>query len=146
MEEIYFELDTLSDAKQGILQVSNYEHTKELVDNILEQYQVFEIIDEDDLQRAKQIRAILNKITKAIDRKRIDTIEDYTRDFKEQCNTLKELIDTRSKEFSANINNFNKDKKYVAEEYVAVVTTSDAKAFKKLQEYCVKNNLNIKVK
>lgn len=146
MSELLFELDTIADAKEGVIKISDYEYSKSLVDQILNNFKPFEITDNDSLKVAKEQKATFNKIIKAIDRKRIDTIDDYVATFKEQCESLKKPFEDRVEELSQKINAFSAKTTFKPTKYSVTVTLTDEKELNKLTEYLKKKGYEFQVK
>lgn len=148
-----FELDTIVDTENGVLDIKGgFEKTLALALEIVNQNQVFEIVNDSDKKRAKEIRANLNKVVKAIDRRRIDTIADYTIQFTENCNAIKKLFEDRAAEFKAVIDAYEESQKLVVGEeagtkrYTATIKFTDEKLIKKLTDFCTKNGCELTIK
>ena len=147
-EDVMFELDTISDVSHGILRVRDYEKSLAMVNDILNSYPVYKISTDAELKEAKATRALFNKTIKAIDRKRIDTIEEFVGEFKTQCNDIKALLDARATEFGNEIDEYiaNRDVINQVKTYKAIITFEDKNMIEKINEFCKKNNLNLTIK
>lgn len=151
-EEIKFELDTVSDRATGLLAVSDYETTLAVTQKILDEHPVFEIATDDDKKAAKALRSSFNKVVKAIDRRRIDTIADFTTEFTEQCNTIKNMFDERQKVLGEKISAYEEAQKTVAVEgakvtkYTATLKFTDPKIVDKLTVFAQKNGCELVIK
>ena len=60
---------------------------------------MFVIKDDNDKKIAKDIRARLNKVAEQVSRIRIDSVEEYTKEFSDQCKEIAELFKSRANEF-----------------------------------------------
>ena len=151
-EEIKFELDTVSDRSTGVLKVNDYESTLELAKHILDVHPVFEILTDADKKEAKALRATYNKIVKEIDRRRIDTIADFTTEFREQCNSIKELFDNAQKELGQRILAYEEEHKAAVVEgdkvtkYTATLKFTDPKLVDKLTQFAQKYGCELVIK
>jgi len=151
-EELKFELDTVSDRNTGVLAVADYDNTLALAKRILEEHPVFEITNDDDKKVAKNLRASFNKIVKSIDRRRIDTVADFTTDFTEQCNNIKVLFDDAQKALGERINAYEEAQKTVAVEgakvtkYTATLKFTDPKVVDKLTAFAQKYGCELTIK
>lgn len=151
-EEIKFELDTVADKTTGVLAVSSYENTLAVAKKILEEHPVFEIANDDDKKVAKNLRASFNKIVKAIDRRRIDTIADFTTEFTEQCNNIKNLFDDAQKALGEKISAYEEAQKAAVVEaakvtkFTATLKFTDPKVVDKLTKFAQTNNCELVIK
>lgn len=153
-EKNLFELDTVVDKEKGVIAIQGgYEQTLALVNSILNAHPVFEILNDEDKKKAKELRADFNKCVKAVDRRRIDSIEDFTLEFTEQCNAIKGILDARRLEFDEKIKAYEDAQKIVVadntvatKKYVATIKFTDEKLVKKLTDFCSKNNCELSIK
>lgn len=148
-----FELDTIVDVEHGVLEIKGgFENTIALATEIINQNPVFEIQNDSDKKRAKEIRASLNKVVKAIDRRRIDTITDFTTQFTTNCNAVKKLFEDRAAEFAQVINAYEESQKVVVggtdtiKKYTATIKFTDEKLKKKLTDFCTKYGCELTIK
>jgi len=147
MEE-KFEIDLVNN--NDVIELKNYEKTLEIANEILGEYQAFKIENDDELKIAKEKRAKLNKVVSMIDRRRIDTINDFTSLYVNQCKSLTELFDKRQKEIGIEINKYIESKKESVVSKPKVITATvkfyDEKVVDKLSNFCSKNNCELSVK
>jgi len=149
-----FELDTVADKKTGTLAVKNRDETLATVQAILNSpaYQVPIITNDKENKEAKEKRATLNKAIKEIDRRRIDTIAEFTQDFADDCNLIKEAFSERERGFKAAIDGYVASQKVEAVEiasgkkYVATIKFTDEKIIEKLKTFCEKNKCDLVIK
>ena len=148
-----FDLDVVSDKATGVIAVSGKERTWETARAIIAQTPLFVIQDDYGKKRMKGWRADIKKIIDAIDRKRIDTIADFTHDFTSECNELKELFETHRKELDEEIKRYEEAQKVVvgnvstsAKKYTATIKFTDEKLIKKLTDFCEKNGCELTIK
>lgn len=152
MEINKFELETIADRNNGILAVKDFESNLQLVTNALSVYQNIVINTEEEKKELKSKRAELNKIIKAIDRKRIDTLTQFCDDFEIQCNTIKEQFDIAQKTIGEKVKEFEDNQKVAVEEgksitkYTATLKFYDERVIKKLQEFAIKNCCELTIK
>ena len=152
MEINKFELETISDRENGVLKVRDFEKNYELVANALAVYQNFDIRTDEEKKDYKAKRAELNKIVKAIDRKRIDTVADYCTEFEYQCNTIKDLFDCAQRVIGEKVKAYEDSQKVALEngkgtiKYTATLKFTDEKIIKKLQDFAVKNGCELTIK
>jgi len=147
-----FELETISDKTTGVLAIKDFEATLETAKRIVAENPV-PVIDNDEAKKeAKAFRATINKVVKAIDRRRIDTIADYTQDFADKCNQIKALLDDLQKGYGKAITDYEDSQKAVvadtapAKKYTATIKFTDEKLIKKLTDFCLKNNCELTIK
>ncbi len=146
MENLYFELETETNVKVKSLEVKNFDHSMKLVEEILDNNPAFEIRNDNDLKKAKSLRASLNKIIKQIDRRRIDTIDIITSDFSNQCNSLKAPLQQRANQYSEQIKSYEKSPVInEAKVYKATITFTNPDMVLKLQNFCLENNLTLTI-
>jgi len=150
-EKEMFELETISDKETHVLCVKDYDVQLAKVQEILEDHPVFKITNDEEKKQAKAIRASFNKAVKAIDRRRIDDIADFTSSFTEQCKTLAGLLDERQKAFGEEINAYEESQKAVANETVvkkitATLKYTDPKITDKLIKFAQTNNCELVIK
>lgn len=150
-EKEMFELETISDKTTNVLCVKDFEKQLALAQKILEDHPVFEILTDDDKKEAKAIRASLNKVVKAVDRRRIDDIADYTNAFSEQCKQISALFDARQKEFGEKINAYEDAHKAVVgvaapTKITATLKYTDPKITKLLTDFATKHGCELVIK
>ncbi len=148
-KEIYFELDTVADTENGIIKINDYNYSLGLVNKILDENPAFIIESEEAYKDIYKTRAKLNKIVDAIDRKRIDTIDDFTAIFREQCNTLKLLLSKRIGEYTEEIKKWKESQNENTTTKKLITATLkfyDEKLIKKIKDFAVKNNIDFKIK
>lgn len=149
-----FELDTVADFNSGTLTiVGGYDKALETVNEILANpdYQPPVITDKESFKLAKERRALLNNAIKQIDRRRIDAVNDFTIDFTEGCNNLKNKFAEREREFKAAIDQWTESQKTVTAEtttkkFTATIKFTDEKLVKKLTDFCTENNCELTIK
>lgn len=145
-----FELEVVANSETGELYVVN--DIYKLVDTILDQHKVFIITDDAGKKKLKSWKASFNKIVKAIDRRRIDTIADYTTSFTNECNALKHRFESRVGEFEEELKRYEDTQRETiveqekARKYVATVKFYDEKIIKKLTDFCTKNGCELVIK
>ena len=150
-EKEMFELETISDRETHVLCVKDYDIQLAKVQKILEDHPVFEITNDEEKKAAKAIRSSFNKAVKAIDRRRIDDINEFTESFSEQCKSLALLLDERQKEFGEKINAYEEANKVVVgdtalKKITATVKYTDPKITEKLRKFCVTNGCELVIK
>lgn len=150
-EKEMFELETISDKETNVLCVKDYDIQVAKVQKILEQHPVFEITNDDEKKDAKAIRASFNKAIRAIDRRRIDDIAEFTSSFDIQCKAIANMLDERQKAFGEKINAYEAAQKAVVGEtavkkITATVKYTDAKITEKLRKFCITNNCELVIK
>ena len=92
--------------KKG-LQIKDFDGVKSSISTALEgSYQLFEIQNKDDLKRAKETRAELNKIAKGINDNKIQWVKDLTELVQNQTKEICELIKSKSNEFDFKIKEY----------------------------------------
>ena len=152
METKTFALETIADKENGVLVVKDYEENLKLVTEFLAVYSDIVITNDVEKKAFKEKRAELNKVVKAIDRKRIDTVADYVSDFEAQCKVFHDLFDNAQKAIGEKVKEYE-DKQKVAIEnaasitkYTATLKFTDESIIKKLQEFAVKNGCELTIK
>ena len=86
------------------LSIADFESVKSKVSTLIdENYKTFVIGGKDDLKRAKETRAELNKIAKGINDNKIQWVKDLTELVQNQTKEICEIIKAKSGEFDANI-------------------------------------------
>lgn len=89
--------------KKG-LQIKDFETVKSKVSALInDNYKTFVIGGKDDLKRAKETRAELNKIAKGINDNKIQWVKDVTELVQTQTKEICELIKEKSNAFDSNI-------------------------------------------
>lgn len=147
-----FEMETISDKKTGVLIVKDFDSTIETARQIVAQHPVPTIESDEQKKVAKAFRATLNKVIKAIDRRRIDTVAEYTEEFEKSCNEIKGIFTEAERSYKTAIEAYEEAQKIasVAEEptkrYVCTIKFSDEKLIKKITEFCVKYGLEATIK
>lgn len=143
-----FEL--VSVENEGTLEIGSYELFLESIKNYIASNKVFLIQDKADLKLAKETRADINKKIKAIDRFRIDSIEDFVSLFAEQCKTITALLNEHQKAFGEAIKTYEESQKAstIAKPKVITATVKfyDAKIIEKLQQFAQENGCELTIK
>ena len=143
-----FEL--VSVENEGTLEIGSYELFLDSIKNYIASNKVFLIQDKGDLKIAKEIRADINKKIKAIDRFRIDSIEDFVSLFAEQCKTITALLNEHQKAFGEAIKTYEESQKSstIAKPKVITATVKfyDAKIIEKLQQFAQENGCELTIK
>ena len=86
------------------LSIADFESVKSKVSTLIdENYKTFLIGGKDDLKRAKEIRAELNKTAKGINDNKIQWVKDLTELVQSQTKEICEIIKAKSSEFDTNI-------------------------------------------
>lgn len=86
------------------LSIKDFETVKSKVSALInDNYKTFVIGGKDDLKRAKEIRAELNKTAKGINDNKIQWIKDLTELVQNQTKEICEIIKAKSNEFDSNI-------------------------------------------
>lgn len=153
-KEVRFELEVVSDKKNGVLKIKDYEKSLNAAAEILANNPVFVIKDDNDKKIAKDIRARLNKVAEQVSRIRIDSVEEYTKEFSDQCKEIAELFKSRANEFGEVVKPYEESQKVVAGGAViskpkvitCIVKLYDEKILKKLTDFCIKNGCELVVK
>lgn len=151
MEDLkVLEIESGYDKSTGILNVVNFEEILGIVNEILNQNPVFKIENDSDKKICKERRANLNKCIKAIDRRRIDLVEEFTTEFTSQCKQITELLDTRQKELGVEIKAYEDSLKEVVVEKPKVITATlkyqDAKLTEKIIKFAEKYGIELSIK
>lgn len=147
-----FELETISDRKTGVLAIKGFDETLQTARQIVAEHPVPEIGNDAQKKEAKAFRATLNKVIKAIDRRRIDTVADYTSDFEEACKQIKDVFSELEQGYKAEIERYEKSQEIASVEtapttkYVATIKFTDPKLVKKLTDFCAKNGCDLSIK
>jgi len=148
-----FELDVVADKKTGLIAVSGKDNVWAIARAIVAQATPFVIQDELGKKKMKGWRADLQKIITAIDRKRIDTIADFTSDFTSECNELKEFFTQARNLLDVEIHKYEDSQKLVVgavatgtKKYTATIKFTDEKLIKKLTDFCEKNGCELTIK
>jgi hypothetical protein len=143
-----FEL--VSVENEGTLEIGSYELFLESIKNYIDSNKVFLIQDKADLKLAKETRADINKKIKAIDRFRIDSIEDFVSLFAEQCKTITALLNEHQKAFGEAIKTYEEQQKSSTLAKPKVITATvkfyDAKVIEKLQQFAQENGCELTIK
>lgn len=147
-----FELETVSDRNTGVLVVTDFQKTLEQAKQIVAEHPITAIENDAQKKEAKAFRAVLNKVIKAIDRRRIDTVADFTQQFVSDVDEIKRVFVDLEQEYKAKIEEYENAQKIVVSEtaapkkYVATVKFADEKIVKKLTEFCQKNGCELTIK
>ena len=89
------------------LKIKNFDAVKTSIQGaLINEYQLFEIQNKDDLKRAKETRAELNKIAKSINDNKIQWVKDLTELVQNQTKEICELIKAKSNEFDFKIKEY----------------------------------------
>lgn len=152
-KEVKFELEVVSDKASGVLKLGDYDKSLQLANEILANNPVFAIENDNDKKIAKDIRARLNKVADQVSRVRIDSVDEFTREFTNQCKEIADKFKARANEFGEVIKPYEEAQKVVAGESVlkpkvitCVVKFYDEKILKKLADFCTKNGCELSVK
>lgn len=152
-KEVKFELEVVNDKELGVLKLGDYEKSLETANQILANNPVFVINDDNDKKIAKDTRAKLNKVAEQVNRVRIDSVDEFTREFANQCKEIADKFKARANEFGEVIKPYEEAQKVVAGESVlkpkvitCVVKFYDEKVLKKLADFCTKNGCELSVK
>ena len=81
----------------------------------LETNKTFEILNNEDKKKAKEIRADLNAVCNDISRYRIDTEKEIFETFESQCKELEKMLKDRADEFGVEINKYVASTKPIVE-------------------------------
>lgn len=143
--------DLVSVESEGTLVIDSYEAFLEGVKNYIAANKVFLIQDKADLKIAKETRAEINKKIKAIDRFRIDSIEDFVSLFASQCKEVTALLNEHQKAFGEAIKAFEETQKTVSTIAKPKVITAtlkfyDTKVLDKLKSFAEKNGCELTIK
>lgn len=146
-----FELDVVSDKKTGLIAVKDKEHVWEIAKELVSRTPVFIIEDKEGLKKAKGWHADINAIIKGIDRKRIDTIEDFTSDFANDCNELKEFLVQHLALIKEEIKTYEDKQKAVlgttaVKKFTATLKFTDPKVVDKLTKFAQQNGCELVIK
>lgn len=147
-QEKSFELVSFNN--KGTLEIFSYEVLLEGVKNYIASNKVFLIQDKADLKLAKETRAEINKKIKAIDRFRIDSIDDFVCLFASQCKEITSLLNEQQKAFGEAIKTYEEQQKTstIAKPKVITATVKfyDPKIIEKLQQFATENNCELTIK
>lgn len=146
-----FELDVVSDKKTGLIAVRDKERVWEIAKELVNRTPAFVIEDKEGLKRAKGWHADINAIIKGIDRKRIDTIEDFTSDFANDCNELKNFLVQHLALLKEEIKTYEDKQKAVigtatVKKFTATLKFSDPKIVDKLTKFAQTNGCELTIK
>ena len=147
-----FELETISDRKTGVLAIKGFDETLQTARQIVAEHPVQTIENDAQKKEAKAFRATLNKVIKAIDSRRIDTVADYTADFEKACKEIKNVFSELEQGYKAEIERYEKSLEVASVEtapttkYVATIKFTDPKLIKKLTDFCAKNGCDLSIK
>lgn len=95
----------VSEIKKQEITITNYEELEKEITTNLEKYDNL-TLTEDNKAEIKDIKSKLNKLSKAIDRERIDKAKEYNepiQKFIEQCKTLKSKVDSVSEKLDVQL-------------------------------------------
>ena len=152
-KEVKFELEVVNDKERGVLKLGDYEKSLKVADEILAKNPVFVIEDDESKKLAKDTRARFNKVAEQVNRVRIDSVDEFTREFTNQCKEIADKFKARANEFGEVIKPYEEAQKVVAGESVlkpkvitCVVKFYDEKVLKKLADFCTKNGCELSVK
>lgn len=148
-EGIAFEIDSNAKGQKSALAVKNFDETKKQAQLILDTYKVPVIQSEDDFKKAKKIRAAYNHCIKAVNDKRISTIDEFTSDFTAQCKEIADMFKAREQEFKAAITAWDEQHKIVADKQAKITVTIkfyDPKLVEKLKKFALDHNCDFSVK
>ena len=148
-QEKTFELTTIE--SNGTLEINSYENFLEHIKAYIEKNKVFVIQDEADKKLAKKIRADINKKADAMDRFRIDSIDEFVSTFATQCKTIANMLDEHQKAFGAAIKAYEDKQKAVSvsnkpKVIIATVKFYDEKIKEKLQQFAKENGCELTFK
>ena len=147
-QEKTFEL--VSVENEGTLEINSYEVFLEGVKNYIASNKVFLIQDKGDLKLAKETRAEINKKIKAIDRFRIDSIDDFVSLFASQCKEVTTLLNEHQKAFGEAIKTYEESQKASTIVKPKVITATlkfyDSKVIEKLQVFAQENGCELTIK
>lgn len=146
-----FELDVVSDKKTGLIAIKDKENLWEVVKELVNRTPAFVIEDKEGLKRAKGWHADINAIIKGIDRKRIDTVEDFTSDFTNDCNELKNFLVQHLAQIKEEIKAYEDKQKAVVgtntvSKFTAILKFTDAKLIDKLTKFAQTNGCELTIK
>ena len=144
-KEEALELEIDSNPANGIVAIKNFETALAITKMILDEYQPFEIKNEDEKKNAKMLRARFNSMVKQIDRNRIDTLNEFTGSFVDKCNQLSVPLKERANEFGERIKAYE-NKMGKPEEIVCTLKFYEPKVLNKLKDFCAKYSISITVK
>ena len=89
------------------LKIKDFDAVKTSIQGaLINEYQLFEIQNKDDLKRAKETRAELNKIAKEINDNKIQWVKDLTELVQSQTKEICEIIKAKSSEFDFKIKEY----------------------------------------
>lgn len=147
-----FELETISDRSTGVLVVRDFDKALATAKEIVAQHPISTIETDAQKKDAKAFRATLNKVIKAIDRRRIDTIADFATGFEQSCNEIKAVFSELERQYKTEIEAYEERQKAATVEapevkqYVATIKFTDEKLIKKLTDFCTKNGCALTIK
>jgi len=151
-ENVVFEIDTVSDRSTGTLSVVDYADKLALAHQIVDGIYLGKITNDAQKKSAKDTRATLNKIKEAIERKRIDSVSDFTIDFENQMKEIAKVFDDAQKTLGANVKEYQDSTKIAVSQgaavtkYTAKLTFTDKKIIADLTAFCEKRNIALEIK
>ena len=154
MAETVFELETISNRETGTLVVKDFDTTYALAEKIIAEHPIVKIENDEVKKQFKATRATFNKIVKAIDRKRIDTLSEFGFEFEGQCNLIKHLFEEHQARMGEAIKEYEDSQKLVVAEgetakpkvITATLKFYDEKIVKKLTDFAQKNGCELSIK
>ena len=154
MAETVFELETISNRETGTLVVKDFDATYALAEKIIAEHPIVKIENDEVKKQIKATRATFNKIVKAIDRKRIDTLAEFGFEFEAQCNLIKQVFDKHQAKMGEVIKEYEDSQKLVVSEgetakpkvITATLKFYDEKIVKKLTDFAQKNGCELSIK
>ena len=148
-----FEMETISDKKTNVLAVKDFDLTLAKAKRIVAEHPVPTIENDDQKKAAKAFRATLNKVIKAVERRRIDSVADFTAEFEASCKEIVAVFYDAERGYKAAIEAYEDSLKVAsveaeqpARKYVATIKFTDEKIIKKLTEFCAKYGLEATIK
>lgn len=146
-----FELETIK-SDNGVLEVKNFDKVFAQFEEYVKLNPAFVVKDAYDLRIAKEKRADINTIIKALDRTRIDNVQDLIGSYTEQCKAITTLLDNLQKEYGAFIKAYT-DSQKVGEivgikKTITITLIDDEKGSKekKITDLALKLGAEIKIK
>ena len=114
------ELDIKTNITNDLVVFNNYETIQQQVAEFVSKYDNM-VVSEDDLEQAAKDRALLNKIAKTMNDKRISIEKQFKEQFepfKNQVNSLIEPIKTASENIDKQVKNFEENTKRIKKEAI----------------------------
>jgi len=142
-ETIAFEIESNLGGRKADLAVKNFDKVKSTALKILELNPVFEVLNDDDKKRAKNVRTAFNNAVKAINRRRIDDVAEFTATFVNQCDELVKMFEERSKQFGEKIKAYENAQPKPTK-FEVTIKSYDPKVIEEARAWAIAHNCEVK--